>query len=185
MIIMAFDISSSTIGWSKLELKNDELSLVKYGFIKPPPSKAGSLSARLSETEKIISKLFADEKPDEIIVENYVLGFQSGRSSANTIIVLSVFNELVSLLAYKYLNKDPVKYPVATIRSAVGKFLGKKIVSKDDVYNEILNVAVIYKPPTNKRGNNIAKETYDIVDSIAVGITYVIKENIYVKRYTL
>jgi Holliday junction resolvasome RuvABC endonuclease subunit len=182
--ILALDISSSTIGWAILELDNQILTLPHNGYIKPPPKRKGSMSFRLSETFDHISDLIDLHKPTDVVVESYAKRFSKGRSSAQTIITLSVFNEVCSLVAYRKLGKDTYQYPVVSIRAALGKHFGQKIVSKDDIFPVIDNNCKSFIPLKN-RNNNTKKESGDIADAIAVGLTHILKENKIVSSWNI
>lgn len=180
--VLSLDISSSTIGWSSFVYNDEEFTLINYGWIKPPKKTKGSVSYRLNETMTLIKELVDQVKPDEVAVEDYAKRFSSGKSRANTIIVLANFNEACCLACYQEMKKDVYRYPVMTIRSQVGKLLGQKIVSKDEVFPAIEKNAVVFKRTLN-RNNNLKKECLDAVDAIAVGITHILKEGCSAKRY--
>lgn len=182
--VLSLDISSSTIGWAVIEYDSSSFSLIKYGFLKPPNSTKGSLSFRLSKTVDMIEDLILQTNPDEVAVEDYAKRFSKKKSTAHTIITLSTFNEVVCLTAYRKMTKDVFRYPVMTIRSQVGKLFGVKIISKDDIFPEIVSRATLFKPQLNKN-NNIKKESFDIVDALGVGITHILKESPNAKRYNL
>jgi Holliday junction resolvasome RuvABC endonuclease subunit len=184
--IMGLDISSSTIGWSLFTSDQSFFSLDDYGFVKPikgTPAKPMSLSKRLKDAKTKIDALIDTHKPDIIVIEDYARRFSAGRSSAQTIIVLSVFNETISLLGYEKLNKDVVKYPVVSIRAELSKFFKQKIVSKEDIGPVIIKNSTKFKQVTSKNG--IRKENEDIIDAIAVGLTYILKEIFRGQNYTL
>lgn len=182
--LLSLDISSSTIGWAIFEYNTEEFRLLDFGYLKPPKKIKGSVSYRLNETMKLIINIINNHNPNEVAVEDYAKGFSAKRSHANTIITLSTFNETVCLAAYQSLNKDVFRYPVATIRSRVGKLFGVKTVSKDEIYSLINRHAAIFKPKLNKQGN-IQKENMDIVDGIAVGIAHILVGGCCAKRYSI
>lgn len=182
--LLSLDISSTTIGWAVFKYNKDEFDLIDYGFIKPPKKNKGSISFRLNETMSLIKNLISKHGPDQIAVEDYAKGFSAKRSHANTIITLSTFNETVCLAAYQSLNKDVCRYPVATIRSRVGKLFGIKTVSKEDIFSLICQNATRFKLKLNKQGN-VQKENMDTVDGIAVGIAHMLVEGCHAKRYSL
>jgi Holliday junction resolvasome RuvABC endonuclease subunit len=172
--VLGLDISSSTIGWCLLEYDAQVVNLVSYGHIKPPPKKKGSFPFRLDFTYKAIEDLIKQLKPNEIAVEDYAKKFSKGRSTANTIIVLSVFNEVCCLVSYRKLKKEPFRYPVATIRAQLGRLFNTKIVSKDDVFPEIVKNCSRFQVKLN-RNLNTKKESGDEADAIAVAITHILK----------
>tara|TARA_B100000579_G_C22832476_1_gene856790 strand:+ start:2077 stop:2616 length:540 start_codon:yes stop_codon:yes gene_type:complete len=167
--VLSFDISSSVIGWSKISFDENSIELINYGFFKPIKSKI--IEERLLFVEKEIAKLCEENNSDFYAVESYANKFPKGRSTANTIRVLSVFNEVVNLSIYKSTGVVAHRFAVSTIRSSVGKNYGTKIVSKDDTFNLLKNVFKNYKVVYN-RNNKVSKECYDIVDSFAVGVCF-------------
>ena len=172
--VLGLDISSSTIGWATLLMKEGHLSLDDYGFVSPPKSKVGSLTVRVDKTFDLMSKLIEDKQPEIVVIESYANKFPAGRSTARTIIVLSVFNEVVSMAALRTTGFDPIKYPVVTIRSKLSKIAGFKISSKEECFDFICDYFPNFTKRTNKRGN-MSKECYDEADAIAVAMTYYVK----------
>jgi Holliday junction resolvasome RuvABC endonuclease subunit len=178
-IILGFDVSSSVIGWSvfNVDTKNNSASLVTTGNIKPLDKKKsnGEISVRLNSACIPVKALIEKYSPDEIIVEDYAKRFSKGRSTASVIIILSVFNESVCLLAYNHIKAPVHRYPVVTIRATLGKFFNQKIVSKDDLYPVIVAKCSNFKQKFNKKGN-LAKESLDEADAVAVVLTHLIKK---------
>jgi Holliday junction resolvasome RuvABC endonuclease subunit len=175
MKILGLDISSSVIGWAIIEKKDDSLNLLKYGNIKPLKSSKGNMTERLNDAFEKIKDLVEKEDFDDIAVEQYANKFSKGRSSARTIIVLSSFNEICCLACYKAKNITPTKISPATIRKNVGKYFGKKIVSKEDAFEVItenFNNFVI----TKNRNLNIRKEHYDESDAMCVAISHLLED---------
>ena len=173
--VLGLDISSATIGWAMLDMAEGELSLSEYGHISPPKSKKGSLTYRASKAFDEVTDLIHEKSPEIVVVESYANKFPAGRSTARTIIVLSVFNEVVSMAALRSLDKDPVRYPVATIRSKLSKLAGKKISSKEECFEFICNYFSAFTVRKN-RNDNISKECYDEADAIAAAATFYVKE---------
>ena len=175
--VLGLDISSSTIGWAVLSCDEGGIQLESYGHIKPPPSKHGSLTYRLNIALEKAKELFLELAPDEVAVEAYASGFARGRSSANTIIVLSVFNELSALVCLRTLGYEPFRYSVSSIRSKISKFYNKKLVSKDDMFDFVSKKFKKFSTINNRNGA-IKKECYDETDAIAVALSHIISENL-------
>jgi Holliday junction resolvasome RuvABC endonuclease subunit len=173
--ILGLDVSSSTIGWAILGYEEEHVTLEASGHIKPPPSKSGSLTYRLNEAFEKVNELFEELQPDDVAIEAYANKFASGRSSANTIIVLSVFNELSALACLRMLGYESHRYTVSSIRSKISKHYNKKIVSKDDMFNFIIENFKDFSIIKN-RNNAIRKECYDETDAIAVALSHIISE---------
>jgi len=170
--MIALDISSSTIGWSVFSFNKDKILLSRWGHIKP--TKKGTLAQRAIDARIKVKKIFLEEVPDEVVVEDYASKFSSGRSTARTIIVLAVFNEAIKMLAHETLSISAYAYPVRTIRSVVSKNELKDISDKDKVLNFCSNKFKKYSIVMN-RNNNVKKECYDECDSMAVGVCHFYK----------
>jgi Holliday junction resolvasome RuvABC endonuclease subunit len=172
--VLGLDISSSCIGWAIIEYDNSKIELLKYGDIKPPDAKKGSLSFRALKASKELAALLLAEKPDEIAVEAYANRFAGGRTTARTIIVLSFFNEMCQMVCLDTLGFESEKYPVANIRSVISKFLKKKSISKDEIFEVIKNYFSNFNPRISKSGA-YGSETFDQADAIAVAFCHAIK----------
>jgi Holliday junction resolvasome RuvABC endonuclease subunit len=173
--VLGLDISSSTIGWSLLEYDDQKIELKDYGYTKPPKSNKGSLAARASSAYDEMYLFLKKISPDSVAVEAYANKFPAGRSTARTIIVLSVFNELMSIACLKSLNYEPSRYAVVTVRSVLSKDAGYKISSKEECFEYIKKYFSNFSLRNNKNGR-IANECYDEADAIAVALTYIYKE---------
>jgi Holliday junction resolvasome RuvABC endonuclease subunit len=174
--LLALDISSSTIGWSVLERDKTSITLIDYGHIKPPTkakaAKAGyGYSYRLHEISKAIIELVGSTQPDTVIVEDYAKKFSSGRSSANTIIVLATVNEVVSLVCFQLVGKEVTRIPVTRLRSVVKKQHLVDVKDKDDAMKLCKKLFKNFVTVNNRNGNT-KKECYDESDSIIVGLGY-------------
>lgn len=173
MLILGLDISSATIGWSILKVDEGKYHLKNYGHIKPvSKKKSGDIfSVRLNYAFDAITKLIEKEKPNIIVIEDYAKKFSKGKSSANTILILSSFNEVCGLAAYRASKIVPVRMPVTTLRKLVKKEFGCSIDDKPDVLAFCKKTFNNFLTPNNKAGN-IKKECYDEADAIIVSLGY-------------
>lgn len=166
---MGVDISSSTIGYSICESGN----LTLQGHYKPLKTKSkgkeNSLAERLSKTYKDMKKIFKDNNPDVVVIEDYAKRFSAGRSSARTIIVLSCFNEVVAMSCLDSIKKMPIRYTVSSIRKTLG-IKGK--TEKEDILEKVLIKYPDFKVSLN-RNDNTKKEVFDEADSLAVIIHHI------------
>ena len=167
--ILGLDISSSVIGYGIIEYDDKNINLVKYGHIKPPAAEKGSLSFRALQASKEVRELLIKECPDEVAVEMYANRFAAGRTTARTIIVLSFFNELCQLVCLDCLGIESVKYTVVGIRSTISKFINKKSISKEDMFEVIRDTFKNF----NKKGG-FGAESFDQADAIAVAFCHAI-----------
>ena len=166
MKTLGLDVSSSVIGWALLD---DSERLLEYGNIVPPKSSKGSLSFRLSATYDLLFELLKNKKPNVVSIESYVSKFSPGRSSARTIIVLSCFNELASMVCIRSLGIEAEKHTVSRIRSFIKKNNNLKIISKDETFEFIKSKYPNFNIRKNRNGN-ISKSVFDESDAIAVGL---------------
>jgi Holliday junction resolvasome RuvABC endonuclease subunit len=183
MLILGLDISSATIGWSVLEFNEESYSLKKYGHIKPTSKKKAddNFSLRLNCAFDAITNLVKIENPDVIAIEDYAKKFSKGRSSANTILVLSSFNEVCGLAAYRASNIKPIRIPVTTLRKLVKKEYECNIDDKEDVMSFCKKTFNNFLTPNNRAGN-IKKESYDEADSIIVALGYYLENKVRKKK---
>ena len=169
---LGLDISSATIGYVVLE----DGVIIEKGHYKPTKSKVKkvsvSIAERLSPTYYDMKKIIKRINPDVVCIEDYARKFSAGRSSAKTIIILSCFNEVVSMACYDAITVVPIKYTVAAIRKTLG-LKGK--IEKKDVLNVILEHYPDFKIELN-RMNNTKKEIYDEADALAVLIHHINKK---------
>jgi Holliday junction resolvasome RuvABC endonuclease subunit len=173
MLILGLDISSATIGWSLLEVAGDKYSLKKYGHIKPTSKKKSgdNFSLRLDHAFNAITDLVKKESPTVIAIEDYAKKFSKGKSSANTILILSSFNEVCGLAAYRASKITPVRIPVTTLRKIVKTEFSCNIDDKQDVLDLCKKTFNNFLTQNNRAGN-IKKESYDEADSIIVSLGY-------------
>jgi Holliday junction resolvasome RuvABC endonuclease subunit len=167
--VLGFDVSSSTIGYSVLEIDEltNEIKFVKANYIKPP--KKGNIIERIANTRGQIQKIIDDNKPDHIGIED-IIQFMQGKSTAKTIIMLTTFNRMIGLVAYDYLQRAPELFSVMTIRH--GLKIDKVFPKKEDIPDLVSNhLKITFPYEIGKRGK-IKVENFDMADGIAVALYY-------------
>lgn len=167
MKILAFDISSSTIGYAVLtvDLKTKEKKLISVDYFKP--IKEGTILERLENTRNNIKIIIENIKPDHIAIEEIIM-YLPKRSSAQTVITLAVFNRMIGLLALDYLGNNPKMLGVLAIRH--GLKLTKKFPDKSDMPELVAkHLAINFPYEYGKKGKPII-ENEDKADAIAVGL---------------
>lgn len=163
MIILGLDISSSAIGYGVLELNDKNITLTTSGVVEP--IKTGSIFQKLLDTKKRIIELVNKYNVDKVYIED-IIQFLPKRSSANTIIVLALFNRTIGLGIFEEKGFEPILVPVMTIRS--------KLKIKDTPKKE--DMPAIFEHHTNipfpwiKKKNKIIKINYDMADGLAVAL---------------
>lgn len=164
MRVMGLDASSATIGYSIVDVMDDNIKLAYSNFFKPP--KDGNLFDRLSKTQKIISNILKEYNPDVVAIEE-ITKFMAGASTATTIITLAVFNRAVGLSCLEFLGHPPGLFNVMKIRHGL-KF-NKELPKKEEIPELVATHLNIKFPYIEKNGERI-KENFDVADSIAVAL---------------
>lgn len=165
--ILGFDISSTCIGYSLLEIKDNNINFIFCNYIKP--IKNGNIIVRIADTRNKIKKIIEDIKPDYIAIED-IIQFMSGASTAKTIITLTSFNRMIGLLAYDYLKSEPSYFNVMTIRH--GLKLNKTLPKKEDIPELVAKHLRIKFPYEKNKKGNLKSENLDMADSVAVALYY-------------
>lgn len=164
MRIMSFDISSTTIGWAVLDVINSHISLIDCGFYKP--IKKGSIFDRLSCTVTDITALAERFQPTQTGIEDIVQYFP-GKSSANTIITLALFNRAIGL-AFHQRGIPPNLCNVMAIRHAIK--LSKALPKKEEIPSLVEKHLGVKLPLHLKKDGSPKAETNDVADAVAVGL---------------
>ena len=169
--ILGFDISSTTVGWSIINIMDDNsLQYVVSGYLKP--SKKGTIFDRLNDLKVKAEKIINTYKPTDIALEE-IISYMPGKSSAKTIITLAVFNRTLGMAAFDYLNASPALLNVMSIRHGLKKT--KDLPSKDQMPELVASHLNIDFPYQYNRKNEIKTESYDEADGIAVALYYALK----------
>lgn len=166
-IILGIDCSSTTIGWCVLswdDVTND-IKFVKADYLKP--TKTGSIIERIIDTRNKIQKIIEDNKPDVIAIED-IIKFMKGKSTAQTIIMLTTFNRMIGLVAYDYLKTSPNLFSVMTIRH--GLKINKIFPKKEDMPELVAKHLGITFPYEYGKKGAFKVENYDKADGIAVAL---------------
>jgi Holliday junction resolvasome RuvABC endonuclease subunit len=167
---MGWDISSTTCGWSVLEIDKNNIKYIDSGHIKP--MKKGDIFERLKDTQNKVKELLNKYKPDEIAIEN-ITEFMANKSSSKTIIMLALFNRMIGIVCYDYLGKSPELISVMSIRH--GLKLTKELPKKEEMPALVEKHLNITLPVKLKKNGKIADEYYDQADAVAVGTYFSLK----------
>lgn len=164
--VLGIDCSSTTIGYCILDIIDGyAVEFVKMGYLKP--IKDGDIVERIADTRDKMQVIIEDAKPDHIAVEQ-IVSFMAGKSTAQTIIMLTTFNRMVCLLAYDYLGKVPTLHSVMSIRHGIK--LSKELPAKETIPElTAQRLSIIFPWEFNKKGNP-KPENYDKADGTAVAL---------------
>lgn len=165
--ILGFDCSSTTIGWSTLDWDDvtNQITFNQAGYIKP--TKKGSIIERIVETRNAVQKIIVEAKPDYIAIED-IIKFMKGKSTAQTIIMLTTFNRMIGLISYDYLGKGPFLYNVMTIRHGLKE--DKQLPKKEDMPALVAKHLGITFPYEYGKKGKLKVENFDKADGMAVAL---------------
>lgn len=180
MIIAGFDVSTNTVGWSVIQNKDLKITYIDSGYYKP--LKKGSVFEKLVALRKWVLTILEKYNPDKVIIED-IIQFMKGKSTAKTIIALSVFNRTIGLICHDWLNAyngtTVELLNVMTIRHAIKKT--KVLPDKTevpDLVSEHLGITFPWEHSKPRGGASKLKvENYDRADGIAVALAYALKVN--------
>jgi Holliday junction resolvasome RuvABC endonuclease subunit len=170
--IMGFDISSSTVGVSILTVKSDGcVEMTHAEYFKPP--KKGHIFDRLSKLKTYVKNMLDKWNPDEIAIEDILMGMSGHMTTINTIAILAIFNRTVGLTIYEHCGKVPRHYGPMEIRRALA--IDDIIPAKEDVPSFLEKWLKISFPwIKSKRTNKPIIENYDVADGIACALCHIL-----------
>jgi Holliday junction resolvasome RuvABC endonuclease subunit len=173
--IMGFDISSSTVGICVLTQNDDHIELTHIEYFKPP--KKSHIFEKLSKLKSHIKLVMEKWQPDEIAIEDFLLGMSGGRTNINTLSLLAIFNRTVGLTIYECSNKVPYMYSPIEIRKAIA--INDVVPSKEQVpefLEQHMNLLFPWIKKNNKRTKlaKIIVENYDMSDAMACAYCHIL-----------
>lgn len=173
MRIMGFDVSSSTVGWAVLDVTKQGIKYHQSGWFKP--SKKGHVFANLTDLQTQILTLLQHHRPDKIAIEDLVQ-YMPKMSSAATIIKLAIYNRLVGLTAFEFLQAPPELYSVMAIRHGIK--LNKQLPAKEDIPVLVEQRLQIKLTTQFKKTGSVRPEKFDEADAIACALFCALKQTI-------
>ena len=173
MRVLGLDASTTTIGIAVIDYDiNYKCKLIHHEYYKP--NKKDGLLNMLIEARSYILKIGSRFKIDEFVIEDYAK-FMKGKSSAQTIIPLSILNVTLRLGIQEVLGIQPNALNVLKIRHAIKH--EKKPPAKEDIPEVVakhLGIDFPYLYRVNRKKEEVIKdESYDIADAIAVALAWV------------
>jgi len=171
--ILGLDVSSTCIGWALVKEEGGQFSCDGYGYFKPDKKK--DLFESLHEVRAWTQYQIEATKPDEIAIEDISEHFTQ-KSTSKTIIKLAVYNRTVGIAAYEHCNCKPGLMNVNTVRSLIKPKGYRGKLAKTDVPSVVSAIMKMPFPWKYKRNGNIADESYDMADAMAVALAFRAKQ---------
>ena len=148
-LVLGIDPGNYKTGYSFLYKENNNISLIKYGVLKPPKTKPDNLKYIFTELENLISEY----KPVEVALESSFYG-----KNPQTLIRLGEIRGVILLLTSMY-NLPIFEYTPQQVKNAI---TGYGWAKKEDVYSMV------------QRFFKVSPETYDETDAIAIAFCHLI-----------
>lgn len=167
-MILGLDVSTSKTGWCLL---NGDGSLAKMGCVVSSDG-----SDLFDRSDRLVSEIKAviAEAPEtvEIVIEEPLLRFAKGMSSASTLLTLNRYNGMVTYACWKALGIRPVHLNVIFARRRLGIKKEKGDNVKEVVMRWVAESERDYVWPTRlvtrgkKRGQTIFEDScFDVADA--------------------
>lgn len=124
-VILGLDISTSCTGWALIDASG---KLIDIGWFN-----IAGLDGPHEKADFIETGLKGLPSPAHVFVEENVLGFRTGSSTAHTIVTLAKFNAVVSHTCWRTWGVAPISIPAIRARSLVGLKVPKGQNAKEHV----------------------------------------------------
>jgi len=161
-MILGLDVSTSIVGVCVYDSNKEEIIKADYIDLR----KIGGLLNKAQAVEDYINQNLLDKKIDYIFIEEALMFFRRGGSTAKTMSVLQRFNGIVSWICFKSLNIEPRYITPISARSRCGIKVPRGKKAKEVVIEHFIQSQEFQIDYT--RYGNVQKYCYDIADAIVV-----------------
>jgi len=159
-MILGLDVSTSIIGVCLLK----DNKIVKADYIDL--RKVSGLLHKAQAVEDYINNNLKEVKIEHIFIEQALMFFRRGGSTAKTMAILQNFNGVVSWLCFKLLGLEPQYITPISARSKCGIKVPRGKKAKEVVMEHFLESKEF--PIDYTRYGNVQKYCYDIADAVVV-----------------
>jgi hypothetical protein len=161
-MILGLDVSTSIVGVCVYDSNREEIIKADYIDLR----KIGGILNKAQAVEDYINQNLLDKKIDYIFIEEALMFFRRGGSTAKTMSVLQRFNGIVSWICFKSLNIEPRYITPISARSRCGIKVPRGKKAKEVVIEHFIQSKEFQIDYT--RYGNVQKYCYDIADAIVV-----------------
>ena len=161
-MILGIDISSSITGYTVLD---ENGKIVVCDCIRLESCK--DFFSKAVKAKQAIEKIKKQYNITKVFIEEPLLSFKMGFSSASTITTLSRFNGVLSWICYETFEFQPEYFSAATARKACGIKVPKGEKAKEVVFKFVLDTTPEFVVQWTPKGNPTSG-TYDRCDSFII-----------------
>lgn len=147
-MILGLDISTSITGYTLLTRKG---KVVEIGHIDL--RKERNFFAKAAIVEDKLNSITSFAEIDAVYIEQSLHTFRSGRSSAQTLSLLSKFNGVVSWLCYNLFGLEPEYLAATSARKLCGIKVPKGRKGKEVVFEFVVDTEPAFSVEYTKFGN--------------------------------
>lgn len=159
-MILGLDVSTSIIGVCLF--KDDKVVKADYIDLR----KVSGLLHKAQAVEDYINNNLKEVKIEHIFIEQALMFFRRGGSTAKTMAILQNFNGVVSWLCFKLLELEPQYITPISARSKCGIKVPRGKKAKEVVMEHFLETKEF--PIDYTRYGNVQKYCYDMADAVVV-----------------
>jgi len=159
-MILGLDISTSIVG--VCVMNDNKIVYTEYIDLR----KTGNFFEKARKVEDSLKEIKKNHKIDHIFIEQALMFFRRGGSTAKTMSVLQRFNGIISWQCYQLFDMEPNYVTPISARSKCGIKVAKGKKAKEVVMEHFIEsqeFEIIYT-----RHGNVQKYCYDIADAIIV-----------------
>lgn len=170
--VLAFDVSTSIVGVSVLDkdILSDGFSVLHLDFIDL--KKCETIFEKAQVVSDYVDNKLLAFKPGKIAIEEPLMSFKPGFSSAKTITTLFRFNGMVSLISMQKFGIEPIYVSASHARKVCGlKMQQKKKCGKshkDQTFEAIMSTDLKDHVWPSKKSGNIVDGAKDAVDAYVI-----------------
>ena len=161
-MILGLDVSTSIVGVCIYDDKKEEIVKTDYIDLR----KIGGFLHKAHAVEDYINQNLVNQKIDYVFIEEALMFFRRGGSTAKTMSVLQRFNGIVSWLCFKILEIEPRYITPISARSKCGIKVPRGKKAKEVVMEHFIKSEEF--PIVYTRYGNVQKYCYDIADAVVV-----------------
>ena len=165
--LLGLDISTFCTGFSIWNISENKFETA--GHI--PLKNVKDLHSRVDAVFKVLDELNDNtDKIVEIVIEDIITKFISGKSNIKTIITLASFNAIIQRKSYELLGKAPTMMNVIRARNLADCKVPRGENSKNFILRRVIELHPEVKTllPLMKTKNEFDKMAYDVADAIVV-----------------
>ena len=165
--LLGLDVSTFCTGFSIWNLNENKFETA--GHI--PLKNVKDLHSRVDVVFKVLDELNNNtDKIVEIVIEDIITKFISGKSNIKTIITLASFNAIIQRKSYELLGKAPTMMNVIRARNLADCKVPRGENSKNFILRRVIELHPEVKTllPLMKTKNEFDKMAYDVADAIVV-----------------